>query len=92
MDASLVAQLWQHEKMKARQAVSQVIQKTINDWRVKHGVYVVLPRQTMLSADEDADVSAEITEALKGVKVKFTTVPEFSLNKDNLNKKDAGKR
>jgi Skp family chaperone for outer membrane proteins len=80
-DAILVAQQWEHERMQARQAVSLILQKAINDWRIKNGISAVITRQAVLSVDDKLDITPDIIRSLNKVEVKFGKLPEFSLKK-----------
>ncbi|EET7775222.1 hypothetical protein ACI8OU_003954 [Escherichia coli] len=85
-DQNMIEHQWQNERLQASQAVNLIVQKTLNDWRSKNMISVIIPRQQVISVDESLDITPLIVKELNGAKVKFGKLPEIKL-KDKENQK-----
>ncbi|SAC78791.1 Outer membrane protein [Enterobacter ludwigii] len=75
----MIEHQWQNERLQASQAVNLIVQKTLNDWRSKNMISVIIPRQQVISVDESMDITPLIVKELNGAKVKFGKLPEIKL-------------
>ncbi len=78
-DQNMIEHQWQNERLQASQAVNLIVQKTLNDWRSKNMISVIIPRQQVISVDESLDITPLIVKELNGAKVKFGKLPEIKL-------------
>ena len=77
-DQQLLNLEWQREQNKARAVVLKAVTDTAEAWRKEHNLLAILPVQSVLASDPEADISEEIVKVLKGQPLAFGPLPEIA--------------
>lgn len=77
-DSILLNGQWIAEQRHAREASLKAIAAAVEAYRVNHKMTLVLNQNQFIAIDKRADISTEIIEQLKGVKVNYGELPEVA--------------
>ncbi len=78
-DAVNMRSFLEQSKHSARLSSLKVIQEEIEKMRTESGYSVILLRSSIVSADEQMDMTNALVKRLKGLKVDYGEMPAFTL-------------
>ncbi len=88
-DTMLLNGQWMAEQRHAREASLKAIAAAVEAYRVNHKITLVLDQSQVIAIDKRADISQDIINQLRGVKVNYGALPEVSLKKETEKSKSS---
>jgi Skp family chaperone for outer membrane proteins len=77
-DTMIINQQWLAEQRDARNQSIKIISGVVDTYRKEHGLTLVIDSTQVIAADGQADISADIIEQLKDVKIDYGELPRVS--------------
>lgn len=79
-DQTVLNQLLVSEQNSARMAVILQVRQAVEKVRKEEGITIVLDGATVLTADQNINLSKKVSDVLKGVKPEFGPLPDLKVN------------
>lgn len=83
-DAQIINRQWLAEKRHARLISVQAIKKTVETYRQKQNIAMVLTGESIVAVDKGADISKKVIDQLKDIQVDYGELPVIKI-KDEKN-------